>query len=72
MANKQVKELSKLSKDELLNKVRQTEAELFQARMQKATGQLQDTAKTWRLRKTIARAKTLASRQSPTASATRS
>jgi large subunit ribosomal protein L29 len=61
VATKRLKELKNLSKDELVTKVRETEAQLFQARMKRATGQLQDTAQVWRLRKDIARMKTLQS-----------
>lgn len=59
MSNKRIKELKGLSKDELATKLRETEAELFQVKMKKVTGQLTDTAQPWRLRKAIARMKTL-------------
>lgn len=59
MATKRFKELKNMSKDELATKVRETEASIFQAKMKKATGQLADTASLWRLRKDIARIKTL-------------
>ena len=59
VSTKRLKELKNLSKDELLAKVRETEAELFQVKMKKATGQLSDSAQVWRLRKDIARMKTL-------------
>jgi large subunit ribosomal protein L29 len=59
VATKRFKELKNLSKDELAVKVRESEAELFQVRMKKATGQLEDTAIIWRLRKDLARIKTL-------------
>ncbi|MFZ9595070.1 MAG: 50S ribosomal protein L29 [Bdellovibrionia bacterium] len=59
MATKRLKELKNLSKDELGTKIRESQAELFQVRMKKAVGQLEDTAKLWRLRKDIARMKTL-------------
>ena len=61
MATKRLKELKNLSKDELATKLREVEAELFQAKMKKVTGQLTDTASLWRLRKDIARVKTLQS-----------
>ncbi len=60
MAIKSFKELKNLSKDELAGKVREFEESLFQARMKRATGQLQDTASIWRMRKDLARVKTLA------------
>ena len=59
MATKHFKELKNLSADELKTRVRETEAQLFDAKMKKATGQLGDTATLWRLRKDIARLKTL-------------
>lgn len=58
MSNKQFKEVQQLSKDELLSKVRDTEALLFKAKMQKATGQLKDTGSVWVARKMLARLKT--------------
>ena len=58
MSNKQFKEVQQLSKDELLTKVRDTEALLFKAKMQKATGQLKDTGSVWVSRKMLARLKT--------------
>lgn len=59
MANKRMKEIKNLSKDELKSKARELESNLFQARMKRATGQLADTAQVWRLRKDLARVKTL-------------
>ncbi len=59
MATKRFKELKSLSKDEVATKIRESEAGLFQVRMKKATGQLEDTAKIWRLRKDLARLKML-------------
>jgi len=52
-------ELKNLSKDELANKLREFEGQLFEAKIKQSTGQLSDTATIWRLRKDIARAKTL-------------
>lgn len=63
MATKRFKELKGLSKDELTTRVRESEAQLFEVRMKKATGQLEDTAKIWRLRKDLARMKMLQSYQ---------
>lgn len=63
MATKRLKELKNMSKDELVTKLRETEAALFQTKMKKVTGQLADTASIWRLRKDIARIKTLQSGQ---------
>lgn len=59
MSTKRFKELKSLSKDELATKIRESEAQLFQVRMKKATGQLEDTASIWRLRKDVARMKML-------------
>jgi large subunit ribosomal protein L29 len=61
MSNKIIKQLKNLSKDELVTKVRELEAGLFQARMKKVTGQLENTASLWKMRKDLARAKTLIS-----------
>lgn len=63
MATKALKELKKLSKTELENKVREAQAELFQAKMKSVTGQLENSSSLWTLRKKIARAKTLISQQ---------
>ena len=57
--SKQLKEFKKLSKDELATRVRETEGLLFQAKMKQVTGQLGDTSSLWRMRKDIARLKTL-------------
>jgi large subunit ribosomal protein L29 len=59
VSTKRFKELKNLSKDELATKIRESEAQLFQNKMKQATGQLSDTAMLWRLRKDIARMKTL-------------
>jgi ribosomal protein L29 len=58
VANKKNKEVQQLSRNELLSKVRDTEALLFKAKMQKATGQLKDTGSVWVARKMLARLKT--------------
>jgi large subunit ribosomal protein L29 len=59
VATKRFKELKSLSKDELATRVREAEAQLFQAKMKKVTGQLEDTSSLWRTRKDIARMKML-------------
>ena len=59
MSNKRIKEMKNLSADELTSKLRTTESELFQVKIKQATGQLNDTAQLWRLRKETARIKTL-------------
>lgn len=53
------KEIKNLSKDELSTKIRETEAQLFKARIDRATGQLKNTASIWRMRKDVARMKML-------------
>lgn len=58
MSNKNFKQIQQLSKDEIVTKIRETEASLFKARMQRATGQLKDTSLLWRERKNLARLKT--------------
>lgn len=69
MSTKSFKELKNLSKDELLTKIRQTEAELFKNRMSRVTGQLANVSLLWKQRKDVARMKTLLSAQSKTAAA---
>ncbi len=59
MSTKRFKELKNLSRDELATKIREAEGQLFQTRMKKVTGQLEDTAMLWRLRKDLARMKML-------------
>jgi large subunit ribosomal protein L29 len=65
VSSKRFNELKNLSKDELGTKVREIEAELFQAKMKKVTGQLADSAQIWRLRKDVARMKTLQTAPAP-------
>lgn len=64
MATKAFKEIQKLSKEELVTKSRELEAELFKARMKLLTGQLEDTSSLWRMRKDLARVKMLHMRNS--------
>lgn len=64
MSNKRIKEIKNFTKDELVSKLRDAEAELFKLRMQKATGQLGDTATLWRHRKDFARMKMLLTQKS--------
>jgi large subunit ribosomal protein L29 len=63
MSNKKIKELKNLSKTELQVKIRETEKNLFDARMKKKTGQLEDVNQLWSLRKSLARIKTLLTQQ---------
>ena len=59
MPTKRFKELKNLTKDELGTKLRELEKQLFEERMKKAAGTLADSAMLWRVRKDIARVKTL-------------
>ncbi len=59
MANKSMKPLKNLSASELVVKTRELEKSLFDSGMKKVTGQLADPAMSWRLRKELARVKTL-------------
>lgn len=59
MANKAMKELKNLSIDELKNRVRTLEKDLFQNKLKGTTGQLADPSSIWKMRKTLARVKTL-------------
>jgi large subunit ribosomal protein L29 len=59
MANKAMKDLKNLSANELVVKTREIEKNLFDIRMKKVTGQLADSAMIWRVRKELARVKTL-------------
>jgi large subunit ribosomal protein L29 len=54
-----MKDLKNLSATELVTKARGIEADLFQTKMKKVTGQLTDSATLWRMRKELARVKTL-------------
>jgi ribosomal protein L29 len=58
VSNKQFKDVQQLSKDELLTKIRDTEALLFKSKIQKGTGQLKNTGAVWVARKLLARLKT--------------
>lgn len=52
-------ELKGLALEELVQKERETRAELFNAKVKHATGQLEDTAKLKVLRRDIARVETI-------------
>ena len=49
------KEINKLSKDELKNKVNSLKKDLFNFRFRKANGQLEDTSKVPHLKKNVAK-----------------
>ncbi len=59
MATKKFKELKGLTKDELATKQRELEKQHFEEKMKSVAGTLADTAALWRIRKDIARVKTL-------------
>ena len=59
MATKRFNELKNLSATEIATRLRETETQLFDTKMKKVTGQLSNTGMLWRLRKDIARLKTL-------------
>jgi large subunit ribosomal protein L29 len=52
-------ELGELAVEELVQKIRDTRDELFNAKVKHATGQLEDTAKLGRLRRDVARMNTV-------------
>lgn len=56
---KAMKALKNLGGNELVVKTRELEKNLFDTNMKKVTGQLADSAMIWRLRKELARVKTL-------------
>ena len=49
------KEISKLSKDELKNKINSLKKDLFNFRFRKVNGQLEDTAKVSTIKKDVAK-----------------
>lgn len=57
--NKSMKTLKNLSASELVVKNRELEKTIFDTKMKKITGQLADSAMVWRIRKELARVKTL-------------
>jgi len=59
MAHKQFKEIKELTVEELNSKVRVLEKEIFESRIQLATGQLANPAGIWLKRKNLARCKML-------------
>ncbi len=59
MSTKNFKTMKALSKDELATKLRESESNLFKAKMQHKTGQLGDTAMLWRLKRDITWIKTI-------------
>lgn len=69
MAIKSFKDLKGLSKDELNSKSRELREKLFGLKMEKATGQLQNTALVWKTRKELARVLGLSSAKAKTKAA---
>ena len=49
------KEVNKLSKDELINKINSLKKDLFNFRFRKVNGQLEDTSKVSQLKKNVAK-----------------
>lgn len=60
---KKYKEMVNLSAQELVTKINEIQGQLFQLRMKKVTGQLEDVSSLWRTRKELARLKTRQSQQ---------
>ena len=56
-----VKEIRELTTDQIIAKIKETKEELFNLRFQQATGQLENTARLSKVRKNIARIKTILS-----------
>ena len=56
MTNKEIRELST---EEIVSKIEETKAELFNLRMQQATGSLEKPSRINELRKQVARMKTI-------------
>jgi|GEM_PF-5444077 len=61
-----MKDLAKLSVADLELKGKEVEASLFQAKLLKSTGQLSDISGPWKVRKSLARIKTLITEKSKT------
>ncbi|MBI4926077.1 MAG: 50S ribosomal protein L29 [Bdellovibrio sp.] len=59
MSSKRFSELKNLTKEELDTKLRELEKELFQAKMKRASGQLENWSSIWSMRKDLARMKML-------------
>jgi large subunit ribosomal protein L29 len=55
------KEIRELTTDQMIEKEKQYKEELFNLRFQQATGQLENTARLGKVRKNIARIKTILS-----------
>ena len=58
-----IKEINKLSKDELKNKLGSVKKDLFNFRFRKVNGQLEDTSKVLKLRRDLAKLKTLVNKK---------
>ena len=63
MSNKRIKELRNLSKEELVVRIREAEAKLFESKLKLKTAQLENTSSIWSMRKDLARMKMLLSEQ---------
>lgn len=61
MAKKKLDAMKNLSQKELSQKLSEANKSLFESKIKLVTGQLENTAMIWKLRKEIARLKTFAS-----------
>jgi large subunit ribosomal protein L29 len=58
-----IKEINKLSKDELNNKLNSLKKDLFNFRFRKINGQLEDTSKVYQIKKDVAKLLTKLNKQ---------
>lgn len=66
MAKKKLEAMKNLTEKELNQKILDAQKSLFEAKIKKTTGQLENTASIWKTRKEIARMKTFATQKSAT------
>ncbi len=64
MSNKRMKEIKNLSKEEMALRLKELHELQFKAKLAHTTGQLENTASLWRVRKDIARMNTILSQLS--------
>jgi ribosomal protein L29 len=63
VATKKQKEIGSFSKEELSEKLKSAQSDLFKAQMQHTLGTLENTASLWKMRKNLARIKTYLSQK---------
>jgi large subunit ribosomal protein L29 len=63
VSKKKLNEIKNYTVPELENKIRETEAQFFKAKMQHEMSQLENTASLWLMRKNLARMKTMLTQQ---------